>query len=125
MPSHVSFRKLWTCEGEAPMSSRWGCFTDETNYPTNVYAHSSENGAIRYAQVGVNNEVGGIDRIGVQLGVPPSSNGGYSLVIPLYWGAENKPIDRYFATLIQTVSVTAGGGTTISKGGLSMTRGVE
>ncbi len=125
MPNHVSFHQLWTCEGEAPMSSKWGCFTDETNYPTNVYGHTSDNGAYRNVQVGINNEVGNLDRIGVQLGVPPSSSGGFSLMIPLYWGADDQPINRYFATLIQAVSVTATGETTISKSGLTFIRGVE
>ena len=107
------------------MSGRWGCFADAVSYPSWQYEHSTEDGAGRVSEVSSGNVVTVLDRVGVQLGVPPTSDGGFSLVIPWFWGENNASCNRHFGALQQTVSVTSNGVTTISKGGLSTTRGVN
>ena len=107
------------------MSGKWGCFTDAVNYPPEQYEHSTDAGAGRVSNIASGNVVTALDRVGVQLGVPPISDGGFSLVIPWFWGGKREPCARHFGALQQTVSVTSNGVTTVSKGGLSTTRGVN
>ena len=124
-PDYVSFEWINVCEGVAPMSGEWGCFTDAVNYPPEQYEHSTTAGAERVSEIASGNVVTSLDRVGVQLGVPPTSDGGFSLVIPWSWGGKNEECTRHFGALQQTVSVASNGVTTISKGGLSTTRGVN
>ena len=124
-PGHVSFENIEVSEGGAPMSGMWGCFADAVNYPPEEYAHTPRAGAAKWSSVGSGNVVGAEDFVGVQLGVPPASNGGFSLQIPWYWRAVNDSSEHLFTHLQQSVSVTSNGVTTISKAGLSRTRGVN
>ena len=124
-PLHVSFSSLGVQEGCAPMSAAWGCFTNQVDYPPSVYAHTPRNGAGSEACVGAGNLVGDVDYVGVQLGVPPVSNGGFPLVIPCTWGVYGGPYSHDFQSLVQNVSVTSNGTTTISKKDLSTTRSIE
>ena len=122
-PSYVSFGALEVHEGSAPVAGRWGCFTNEAAYPSEVYEHNVGAGAGRVVQVQTDNQIGAFDSVGVQLGLPPSVDGGFSLAIPVFWAIPNEQIERLIGSLIQYVSVTSNGTTTIGKGSLSTTRG--
>jgi len=124
-PDYVSFSGIQVCEGEVPMSEVWGCFTNASDYPPAVYAHIPGSGSGEPTSIGEGNLIGDGDRIGVQLGVPPTSAGGYSLVIPWSWGIMGGPYSHAFTYKRQSVSVTADGFTTIRKGELFTIRGVN
>ena len=124
-PAHVSFSSIVVREGFAPMSQKWGCFLDEVSYPPDIYEHSVSNGAVRCINVVEGNRIGDYDCVGVQLGVPPVSDGGFTLHIPLTWGLDGGPFNHAICTMSQVVSVSSNGVTVISKGGFSTTRGVQ
>ena len=124
-PDYVSFSGIKVCEGTAEMSEVWGCFTNTNDYPRSVYAHTLGLGAGEPISVGYGNLVGSWDYVGVQLGVPPSSAGGFVLVIPWSWGIAEGPYLHFFTSMRQSVSVTVDGETTIRKGSLFTIRGVN
>ena len=121
----MSFSSIVVREGFAPMSQKWGCFLDEVSYPPDIYEHSVSNGAVRCINVVEGNRIGDYDCVGVQLGVPPVSDGGFTLHIPLTWGLDGGPFNHAICTMSQVVSVSSNGVTMISKGGFSTTRGVQ
>ncbi|MGN0832881.1 MAG: hypothetical protein ACI4RD_04435 [Kiritimatiellia bacterium] len=124
-PDYVSFGDVLVCEGNADMIDVWGCFTNTTCYPPELYSHNPGTGACNPVSVGYGNRIGNEDFIGVQLGVPPASDGGYSVMIPLFWGVEDAACTNDFAAKRQSVSVTADGMTTIGKGDLYTVRKVN
>jgi len=124
-PTYVSFANLEVVEGYAPMENKGGCFLDEISYPPSLYEHNVGAGAERIVNVSADNQIGNLDFVGVQLGVPPATNGWFSLVIPLRWGLCGGPYNMTINNLIQTVNVAAEGTTVLSKGELSTTREVN
>lgn len=125
LPEYVSFRNICLSEGTSVMYLRSGCFLDTTKYPSSQYAHGNAQGANRSDMcIGDENRIEGLDFVGCRLGVPPSSEGGFSLNIPVRWGVSGSSVNllRFSA---QHFSVTSEGESTITRDGCSMTRSLS
>lgn len=101
------------------------CVDANSSGPPALYSHNSNTGAGNSVPVGYGNRIGNGDFIGVQLGVPPASDGGYSVMIPLFWMTSDGNYSTDFAYKRQSVSVTADGETTVRKGTLLAVRRVN
>jgi hypothetical protein len=122
-PSHVSFMNIYVMEGLAPMSDRGGCFENEIDYPPADYAHGTNAGANWPIMVSaIENIIDGEDCAAVQLGVPPDTNGMYSLHIPMYWGLDAGSCTNQFATVHQHVFADTNGLVRVSKEGIFQER---
>jgi len=122
-PDYVSFRDIYVMEGVAPMTSRTGCFMDEENYPAQFYSHGLNAGALRPLNIsGFENRIDGEDCVAVQISPPPSSNGGYSVYIPVFWGDAASSCTNRFATVHQHVHAETNGLVRITKEGVFQER---
>ena len=122
LPAYVSFEGLLIMEGEAGVSSRWGCFDNLLLYPHDQFAHTPARGALRTLRIVDKNMIEGWDHAQTKLGELPSEDGGCSVNIPLKWGISGGPCIYGAGHVLQTTSVQTSGKVAVSKFGITRGR---
>ena len=123
LPTYVSFAfGLGIMEEVAPMSGKWGCFQNSTDYPPAQFAHTEARGALNPLRILSENIVEGLDHVQTILGELPDEDGGYTLDIPVKWGVDGGPYAHDVGHVPMTIHVQTDGTVSVSKFGITARR---
>lgn len=122
-PNYVSFSGLLIEEGIAPATNLVGYLADKTLFPPGTLDHNAKAGACGYVSVVDDNRLENDDAVAFWVGkLPPWGNGSFEFHIPVKWFSNDDLVTNSLNTVVQAMSLTSSGTTTVNKYGVTASR---